>query len=94
LTFLADDQNLIRVHFDVALSDDIPHELASGDSEGAFLRVQLNAEQPKVVEGFFHIGNEAAALLRFHRHKPPRYTIFAPSAYANFHEHPCDDMSG
>jgi hypothetical protein len=47
-----DGSNLVRVRFSATLGDDVPQELAPGDSEGAFFWVQLNVEPPKVVEGF------------------------------------------
>jgi hypothetical protein len=52
LAHFGNGQNLVRVCFDAALGDDVPHELAPGDSEGAFLWVQLNIEPSEVVEGF------------------------------------------
>jgi hypothetical protein len=61
-----DGRNLIRVCFDAALGDDVPQEFALRDFNGAFLQVQLNLELPKVVEGFFQVGNEAVALLRLY----------------------------
>jgi hypothetical protein len=39
--------------------------VSSGDPEGAFFCVQLNVEPPEVVEGFFQVGDEAIAPLRF-----------------------------
>jgi hypothetical protein len=48
------------------IGDDVPQELALGDFEATFLRVQLNVESPKVVEGFFQVGDEATTLLRLH----------------------------
>jgi hypothetical protein len=36
------------------------------DFNGAFLRVQLNVEPPKVVEGFFQVRNEVVALFRLY----------------------------
>jgi hypothetical protein len=63
LTHFNDGPNLVRVCFDTALGDDVAQELALGDLEGAFHRVQLNVEPPEVVEGFFNVRDEAAALL-------------------------------
>jgi hypothetical protein len=65
LAYFSDGRNLIGVHFVVALGDDVPQELTSRDSEGVFLQVQLNVELPEVVEGFFQVNNEVAALSRF-----------------------------
>jgi hypothetical protein len=53
LTHFGDGQNLDRVCFNAALSDDVPQELTPGDFKCAFLRVQLNVEPSEVVEGFF-----------------------------------------
>jgi hypothetical protein len=64
LTHFGDGQNLVRVGFDVALSDVVPQVVTPGDSEGAFLRVQLNVESSEVAEGFFQVGDEAIALSR------------------------------
>jgi hypothetical protein len=36
----------------MSLGDDVPQELAPGDSKGAFFWVQLDAESLEVVEGF------------------------------------------
>jgi hypothetical protein len=36
LTHFGNGQNLVRVYFDAVLGDDVPHELAPGDSDGAF----------------------------------------------------------
>jgi hypothetical protein len=64
LIHFGDGRNLIRVCFDASLDDDVPQELALGDSEGAFFWVQLDAESLEVVEGFLQVGNEVAALSR------------------------------
>jgi hypothetical protein len=53
LAYLSDGQNLVGVCLNAALGDDVPQELAPGDSEGAFLWVQHNVEPPEVVEFFF-----------------------------------------
>jgi hypothetical protein len=39
LTHFGDGRNLVRVCFDASLGDDVPQELALGDSEGAFFWV-------------------------------------------------------
>jgi hypothetical protein len=51
---------------DVTLGDDVPQKLALGVSKGALLRVQLNVEPREIIEGFFKVGDEAVALLRFY----------------------------
>jgi hypothetical protein len=66
LDYFSDGKNLIGVRFDTALGDDVPDKLSSGDSKGAFLHVQLNVELSEVVESFFWVDNEAAALSRFY----------------------------
>jgi hypothetical protein len=53
LAYLSDGQNLVGVHLDVTLSDDVPQKLASRDSEGGLLWVQLDAKLLEVVECFF-----------------------------------------
>jgi hypothetical protein len=52
LAHFSDGQDLVRVCFDAVLSDDVPQELAPGDSKGSLLRLQLDVELPEVVEGF------------------------------------------
>jgi hypothetical protein len=42
--------------------NDVPQEPPPRDSECAFFRVQLDVELSEVVEGFFQIGDEVAAL--------------------------------
>jgi hypothetical protein len=37
LTYFSDGRNLVGVRFDTALGDDVPQELAPGDSESVFL---------------------------------------------------------
>jgi hypothetical protein len=37
LAYFSDGRNLVGVHFDVMLGDDVPQELSLGDPEGAFL---------------------------------------------------------
>jgi hypothetical protein len=66
LAYFSDGRNLVGVRFDTALGDDVPQELTPGNPKGALLCVQLNVEPPEVVEGFFWVSDEAAALLRFH----------------------------
>jgi hypothetical protein len=66
LTYFSDGRNLVGVRFDTALGDDVPQELAPGDSESVFLWVQLNVELPEVVEGFLQVSDEVVALSRFH----------------------------
>jgi hypothetical protein len=36
LAYFSDGRDLVGVHFDVVLSDDVPQKLSSGDPEGAF----------------------------------------------------------
>jgi hypothetical protein len=38
LAYFSDCRNLVGVHFDAMLGDDVPQELALGDSEGVLLR--------------------------------------------------------
>jgi hypothetical protein len=66
LAYFSDGQNLVRVCFDAALVDDVPQELAPEVYKGALLRVQFNVELSEVVEGFFQVGDEGAALSRLH----------------------------
>jgi hypothetical protein len=49
MAHFSDGRNLVKVRIDAALDAVVPQELALGDSEGAFLRVQLNVEPPDVV---------------------------------------------
>jgi hypothetical protein len=42
--------------------NDVPQELPPGDSEGAFLRVQLVVESLEVLEGFFQVRDGATSL--------------------------------
>jgi hypothetical protein len=68
LTHFGDGRGLVEVCFDAMLGDDVPQELAPGDSEGAFLLVQLNVEPTEVVEGFLKVRDESAALSRLYHH--------------------------
>jgi hypothetical protein len=66
LAHFSDGWDLIGVHFDAALGDDVPQELAPGDPKGALFLVQLHVEVPEVSEGFFLVGDETATLPGHH----------------------------
>jgi hypothetical protein len=66
-THIGDGQDLARVCFDVALSDDVPQELPLGDSESVFFWVQLNIEPREVVERLLQVIDEATAFLGFNQ---------------------------
>jgi hypothetical protein len=36
VSYFGDDRDLVRVHFDVTLDDDVTQELSLGDPKGAF----------------------------------------------------------
>jgi hypothetical protein len=80
LTFLTWPISVILSMFAfVAHGDDIPQELFLGDTESAIFWVQLDAEKPKVSEGFFQVSDEAAALPRLYDdviNRPPSCTQF------------------
>jgi hypothetical protein len=65
-THLGDGRDFVRACFNAVFDNDVPQELPLGDTEGAFFRVQLNVESPKVVEGFFQIKDETAPLSGFY----------------------------
>jgi hypothetical protein len=51
LAYFGDSRDLVRIHFNVVLGDDVPQKFASGDPEAAFLWIQLDVEIPEVAEG-------------------------------------------
>jgi hypothetical protein len=54
--------DIIGVWFNAMFGNDVPQELPPGDSEGAFLRVQLVVESLEVLEGFFQVRDGATSL--------------------------------
>jgi hypothetical protein len=66
LGYFNDARDIFGVCLDAAVGDDVPQELAPGDPEGALFWVQLDVEAPEVVEDFFQVGDEIAALSGLH----------------------------
>jgi hypothetical protein len=66
LVYFSDGQDLVGIHLDAALGDDVPQEQAPGDPKGALFWVQPNVEAPEVSEGFLQVGDVTTALSGLH----------------------------
>jgi hypothetical protein len=66
LAHFRDGRDFIGVCFYATLSDDVPQELALGDTEGALFWVQFVVETTEAVESFFQVGDETTTLSGLH----------------------------